>query len=117
MQKWKETGVDHYTNSRTGQQMPLYYQLYEDYQANKERLDILAAVQRLSIPLLLCHGTGDEAVNVDQAHKLKEASQAAELFLVESDHVFGRRHPWTDPFLPPPMQAVVDKTVRFFQTV
>ena len=31
MQQWKETGVEYYTNSRTKQEMPLYYQLYEDY--------------------------------------------------------------------------------------
>lgn len=64
---WKETGVEHYTNSRTGQQMPLYYQLYEDYQQNRERLAILSAVRRLQVPLLLCHGTADEAVPASHA--------------------------------------------------
>jgi uncharacterized protein len=116
LQKWKESGVDHYTNSRTKQQMPLYYQLFEDYQANRERLDILAAVGRLTIPFLICHGTADEAVPVANAYKLKEAAANAELFLVDSDHVFGRRHPWNSNELPQPMQRVVDKTIQFFQT-
>jgi pimeloyl-ACP methyl ester carboxylesterase len=114
IQKWKETGVDYYTNSRTKQQMPLYYQLYEDYQNHKERLDVLAAVHRLNIPFLICHGTADEAVPVENAHKLKEAAKNAELFLVDSDHVFGRRHPWSGHDLPQPMQAVVNKTIAFF---
>lgn len=117
LQKWKETGVDHYTNSRTKQQMPLYYQLFEDYQANSERLDILAAVRRLTLPLLICHGTADEAVPVAQAYRIKEAATNAELFIVDSDHVFGRRHPWNSNELPQPMQRVVDKTIQFFQTV
>ena len=113
--QWQTTGVEYYTNSRTKQQMPLYYQLYEDYQANPERLNIVAAVQRLTIPLLICHGTADEAVGVENAYKLREAAADAELFLVESDHVFGRRHPWTGTELPAPMQAVVNRTISFFQ--
>ena len=117
LQQWKESGVDYYTNSRTGQKMPLYYQLFEDYRANRERLDILKAVAGLKVPLLLCHGTRDEAVPVANAHQLKEAAQQAELFLVESDHVFGRRHPWAGSTLPQPMQAVVNKTIQFFQAI
>ena len=117
IQHWKESGVDYYTNSRTKQQMPLYYQLYEDYQANRERLNILKAASQLSIPLLICHGTKDEAVAVEKAHQLKEAAANAELFLLETDHVFGRKHPWPDAHLPRPMQQVVDKTIAFFKSV
>ncbi|HEV7333343.1 MAG TPA: alpha/beta fold hydrolase [Flavisolibacter sp.] len=117
LERWKETGVEFYTNSRTKQQMPLYYQLYEDYQANGERLDIISAVKRLSIPLLICHGTNDEAVPVSNAYGLKEVAQNAELFLLPSDHVFGRKHPWAEAQLPEATQAVVDKTIEFFQAV
>ncbi|RYZ31101.1 MAG: alpha/beta fold hydrolase [Chitinophagaceae bacterium] len=117
IERWKETGVDYYTNSRTKQQLPLYYQLYEDYQANKGRLDILKATAKLSIPILICHGTNDEAVAVEKAYQLKDSSQQVELFLVESDHVFGRKHPWTDTHLPQPMQDVVDRTISFFKAL
>lgn len=113
--RWKESGIEYYTNSRTGQKLPLYYQLYEDFQLHKERLDIEAAVQRLNVPLLICHGTLDEAVPVSQAHQLKKAAPDAKLFLVESDHVFSRKHPWPHPVLPAPMQAVINKTIQFFQ--
>ena len=74
-------------------------------------------MQRLPIPLLLCHGTNDEAVQVANAYKLKEAAQEAELFLIDSNHVFGRKHPWLEKILPQPMQAVVDKTIQFFRNV
>jgi uncharacterized protein len=114
MNEWKQTGVQYYLNGRTKQQMPLYYQLHEDYINNTERLNVLKAMSRLSIPVLICHGTKDEAVPVSKAHQLKEANPAAELFLVESDHVFGRKHPWTESNLPGPMQQVVDKTIAFF---
>ncbi|GAA4341350.1 alpha/beta hydrolase family protein [Flaviaesturariibacter amylovorans] len=117
MQQWREAGVDYYNNSRTGQRLPLYYSLYEDFERNRERFDIPAAVSRLRIPLLLCHGTRDEAVPVSAAYALRDAARDAELFLVESDHVFGRRHPWTDDQLPEPMQAVVERTIAFFKKI
>lgn len=115
IERWRETGIEHYTNSRTKQQLPLYYQLFEDYRQNAERLDVCKAAGRLTVPLLICHGTADEAVPVRKAHTLKAAAPGAELFLVDSDHVFGRRHPWPHQFLPAPMQAVVDETIRFFR--
>ena len=115
MAQWRQTGVEHYTNSRTKQQMPLYYQLYEDYQQNKERLDIMKAIRQIEIPILICHGTQDEAVAVEKAYQLNAAAKKGELFIAESDHVFGRRHPWPESHLPQPMQDVVDKTIAFFQ--
>ncbi|HVF81741.1 MAG TPA: alpha/beta fold hydrolase [Flavisolibacter sp.] len=117
MHKWKEAGVEYYTNSRTKQQMPLYYQLYENYVAHRERLNVLKASKKAAIPLLICHGTKDEAVPVDNAHLLHEATGNSELFLVESDHVFGRQHPWTAGDLPEAAQAVVSKTIQFFSAL
>jgi hypothetical protein len=116
MNEWKQTGVQYYLNGRTKQEMPLYYQLYEDYLQNEERLNIQKALSGLSIPVLLCHGTKDEAVPVDKAHLLKKAKPHAELFLVESDHVFGRKHPWKEDHLPVEMQQVADKALQFFKT-
>jgi len=115
IRQWKIAGVEYYTNSRTKQQLPLYYQLYEDYEKNKERLDIMAAVKRLSIPILICHGTIDEAVPVSSAYALHHANDRSELFLLEADHVFGRKHPWTQDELPAAMQSVVTKTIEFFK--
>lgn len=114
IEQWKATGIDYYINSRTGQQLPLYYQLYEDYQQHKERLDVIKAMKGLTIPLLICHGTKDEAVPVEKAYQLKDAATHAELFITESDHVFGRKHPWPHTELPKSMQEVVNKTIDFF---
>jgi uncharacterized protein len=117
IQRWKETGIEYYNNSRTQQQLPLYYQLMEDYQNNKQRLDIVKAVESLNIPVLICHGTKDEAVPVEKAYTLQAAAKQAQVFIVESDHVFGRRHPNPDNIIPLPMQEVVSKTIVFFQSV
>lgn len=111
--EWKETGVQFYTNSRTGQQMPMYYQLYEDFFQNREKLDIQRAIKKLVIPILICHGTLDTAVPVEKAYELQHWQPAATLFTVESDHVFGRRHPWTSGELPKAMDDVVKASLRF----
>ena len=113
LQAWKQSGVAYYFNARTKQQMPLYYQLYEDYQTNKESLDIRAAIQSLTIPVLICHGTSDDAVPVENAFLLKQWQPRAQLFTVDSNHVFGRTHPWLTDELPEAMDNIVAATVAF----
>lgn len=113
--EWNKNGVAYITNSRTRQQMPLYYQLYENYQLHEDRLDIEKNIAALDIPVLICHGEQDAAVPVEKALQLKEWYPAAQLFLTQGDHVFGRKHPWPEPVLPAAMQVVVDKTISFLQ--
>ncbi|RYD55226.1 MAG: alpha/beta fold hydrolase [Sphingobacteriales bacterium] len=115
MQGWRENGVEHVENSRTKQELPIYYQLYENYEQNKDRLDIQAAMQRLTIPVLICHGRKDIAVPVDRAYALHEWNKGSELFIVTSDHVFGRKHPWTESSLPEAMEKVVNKSIEFLK--
>ena len=113
MQEWKDTGVQYYLNSRTKQGMPLYYQLFEDYDRNKEELNIQSAIKNLHIPILICHGTLDTAVPIEKANDLKSWQPAATLFTVESDHVFGRTHPWLEEKLPDAMEAVAQESITF----
>jgi uncharacterized protein len=112
---WRESGVDYTENSRTQQRLPHYYQLYEDFAANSARLDIHAAVARLTQPLLLIHGRQDSAVPAEKALFLNMLQPAAELFLLDTDHVFGRRHPWAEEALPGPAQEAVDRSIGFFR--
>lgn len=115
MEEWQQKGVQYYTNTRTGQQLPLYYQLYLDYVNNTERLDIEKAIKALSIPVLICHGSSDISVPVEKAFQLKEWQPAAELFTLDTNHVFDRVHPWTKPYLPEAMDIVLQKTISFLQ--
>ncbi|MEZ5015912.1 MAG: prolyl oligopeptidase family serine peptidase [Flavipsychrobacter sp.] len=117
MAAWKDEGITHLVNGRTQQQMPLKYQLYENYTANKERLSIERAIKSLDIPILICHGKQDPAVPVDTAVQLYDWQPKAELFVVDGDHVFDRRHPWHEETLPDSAQKVVDKTIDFLQKV
>lgn len=114
MDEWKRTGVQYVTNSRTNQQMPLAYQLFENYEENKESLNIGRAIASLSIPVLLCHGTADPAVPIQKAFLLQQWQPGAQLFTVPSDHVFGRSHPWTSHTLPDAMMQVLAASIKFF---
>ncbi len=113
MQEWKTTGVQYYLNGRTKQEMPLYYQLHEDYLQNEAALNIESAIASLQIPVFICHGTVDTSVPIKRAYDLLKWQPAAALFTVESNHVFGRTHPWPGKELPIAMKAVVEKSLSF----
>jgi pimeloyl-ACP methyl ester carboxylesterase len=115
--EWARTGLLHVPNTRTGQQLPLHYQLMEDYQANRPRLDITHNVRhRLHQPLLIIHGDADETVNVAAAHTLHQLRPDAELLLLPgATHMFGGAHPWPQAELPAPAQTVVEATAAFFE--
>ncbi|WP_046247294.1 alpha/beta hydrolase family protein [Hymenobacter terrenus] len=115
--EWQRTGVLHVPNSRTGQQLPLHYQIVEDFLANRLRLDIAHNVRRhLAQPLLLIHGEEDETVAVAAAHTLHELKPDAELLLVPgATHMFGGAHPWPARELPEPTRHIAEATAAFFQ--
>lgn len=115
--EWARTGVLHVPNTRTGQQLPLYYQLVEDYHANRSRLDITHNVRRrLRQPLLIIHGDEDETVSVAAAYALQQLRPDAELLLLPgTTHMFGGSHPWPHTDLPAPARQLAEATAAFFE--
>ncbi|GAC1605969.1 MAG: hypothetical protein NVS3B25_35300 [Hymenobacter sp.] len=117
MDEWKRAGILQVPNLRTGQPLPLHYQIVEDYHAHRVRLDIAHNVRRhLRQPLLLVHGAEDETVPVAAVHTLHRLKPTAEvLMLPGATHMFGGAHPWPDPTLPEPAQLAAERTADFFQ--
>jgi len=116
MKQIKEEGVIFIENTRTKQRLPIYAQMYDDYFENKKLLYIPNAVKNLTIPLLLVHGTKDEAVPVLSSLEMKEWQPNAELFVIDNaNHVFGAKHPWIEKDLPTDYKMVVNKTIDFFK--
>ncbi len=116
-EQWQKTGVDYVLNGRTGQQMPMYFQLFEDTRANAHRYSVQAAAERMLQPLLVVHGTRDPAVDYKDGYKIRDWHGAAEwLSVTGADHVFGSSHPYTEVVLPVPLQEVYKKAVHFFGT-
>lgn len=116
--QWKEEGVRHIPNSRTGQQMPLDYQIVEDFYAHRDRFDVPQAVKNLGKPLLVFHGSNDETVPVQAAHDIGEGNGNAQVKIIEgADHVFGGQHPYENETLPEAVRTVVDETVGFLKQI
>ncbi|MCR5889395.1 alpha/beta hydrolase [Hymenobacter sp. J193] len=120
LQQWQQQGVFHVENSRTGQQLPLYFQIVEDYHRNRLRLDIRHNVRRKlqGRPLLVVHGEQDETVPVQRAYELREWYPAAELAVLPGvTHNFGGAHPWQSNELPDQARQTAETTLAFLRRV
>jgi pimeloyl-ACP methyl ester carboxylesterase len=116
LQEWKNKGVIYVENGRTKQQMPHYYQFYEDFKQNKDRLNIQTAIQGIGQPILLIHGENDPTVNIEEAHRLKNWQPKAELEIIpNADHVFNTRHPWHKDELSTEAKLLVEKSIVFLK--
>jgi pimeloyl-ACP methyl ester carboxylesterase len=100
VRSWREQGVLHVVNQRTGQVLPLYTDMLDDLDRQESGLDIEAAAARVEIPWLVIHGTEDETVSAAEGRLLAASSRSGdrELLLIEgAGHTFGARHPWHGP--------------------
>lgn len=114
VEQWKNDGVYMIRNSRTGQELPVYYGLYEDFLAHEDRLDPKVNLASLDRPLLVVHAADDAAVDKRAAELLDEWALNSRLVLInDSDHVFSGRHPWQATELPPPTLELVEHCLQF----
>ncbi len=117
LEKWKADGVLYNINGRTKQNMPLYYQLFEDFEANKAMLNIEKALQKRSdLKLLIVHGTKDSAVPFFSAKQIHQWHSNSILHTIEeANHVFGGSHPFNSVELPAHSEELVKASIRFFE--
>ena len=115
---WKEKGITYIENSRTKQLMPHYFQFFQDFSANENRLTIKLAVKKLNIPLLVVQGSDDTTVIEAEAILLHQWSPKSELEIIKNgDHSFGTIHPWKERELPKDLHKVVEKSIAFLKKV
>jgi len=116
MQKWKNDGVAHIKNGRTGQMLPHNYSFYTDFVSNRGELDIPVSAKKLSLPWLIAHGYDDEAVCISNADYLKSLNSRAQFLIIkEAGHTFGGSHPWKKQTLPSKLEALADSTIEFIK--
>lgn len=112
----KKAGVLYIENKRTKQQMPHYFQFFEDFKANEERFTIENAVTKLSIPYLIIHGSADETVNLREAELLHQWAKNSELLVIENgDHGIGSFEPWSEKQMPKDLKFVTEKSIEFLK--
>ena len=115
---WKKNGRIYILNSRTNQQMPLDFQLVENFIDNRERLQVPEAVKAMKIPMLAIHGSDDPTVPVQTVKEIGSWNSSVEIKIIPgAGHTFGGSHPFEYSALPPDLQKTVDYTINFFQQI
>jgi pimeloyl-ACP methyl ester carboxylesterase len=113
-QKWKERGVYYVKNGRTHQEMPHFYQFYEDFDKNENRLTIARAVEKLQISHLIIHGDNDTSVSINEAISQHKWNPKSQLEIIKgANHVFGTSHPWKESKLSNELEIVTQRCFEF----
>ena len=114
--KWKELGVAYIYNGRTKQNMPMYFQFYENCIKFAKRLNIQNAVSKMSIPHLLVHGNEDPTVLLSEAVNIKSWNPNINLHVIDgANHVLGGFHPYDLEKFPKDLQEAIDVTIKFLK--
>lgn len=115
-ENWKKAGVYYVTNGRTKQEMPHYYQFYENFEQDDHRFDVERATEMAKAHVLIIHGTDDESVSVKNAEHLHILHPNSELFLIENaNHTFGAKEPWEENQLPEDLNTATEKCIVFIK--
>jgi uncharacterized protein len=115
-QAWRERGYLEVENARTRQIFRVGSQLLEELETHGEALDPVLAAGRIQVPFLIIHGSQDESVSVQAAHRLSQALDPVrgKLLVVEgAGHTFGAQHPFSSPT--PALRLVLDRTISWFR--
>lgn len=116
LENWKNEGVYYVENARTKQQMPHYYQFFEDFKNDEHRFDVERSMEMAKAHVLIIHGTNDESVSMKNAEHLHILNPNSELYLIENaNHTFGAKEPWEENYLPKDLNNVVQKAIEFIQ--
>lgn len=113
IREWKDRGYVEVINSRTGQTMRLNRVLYDDARKNRERLDIIAAARRLTVPWMIVHAEDDTSVAMAAARRLADAQPDSTLLRATGGHTFGGKHPH-DGDVPASLREVWNATLSHF---
>ena len=90
-------------------------EMLRDLEANKEQYDLLKAVGRLKVPLLLVHGEADVTVKPSEAQSLfavSDKSRTELVMIAHAGHMFGARSGSSKPS--PEMEHLTELTARWF---
>jgi esterase/lipase len=116
LENWKKAGVKYVINGRTKQQMPHFYQFYENFKENEERLNIQKSVEKISIPQLVIHGNKDTSIFIDEAYNIHSWNANSVLEVLENaDHVFNVSHPWEKETMSKELKEVIAICVDFLK--
>jgi uncharacterized protein len=92
--EWRRRGQMDIVNARTKQVMPMSTRILDDYESNRDRLDILGAAARVEAPMLIVHGGRDESVPPHESEAIAASAPDASRVRIETaTHTFNAIHP------------------------
>ncbi|MBW3670708.1 MAG: alpha/beta fold hydrolase [Acidobacteria bacterium] len=110
--QWRGRGHLDIENSRTGQIMRMSTAVLDDLEQNRESLDVIAAVESMSPPLLVVQGGSDETVSSADADAIAAAHHcASKMVISRASHTFNAIHPLVN--VPPELDLAAHVTARF----
>ena len=115
--KWRTDGNLNIVNTRTGQVLPMFTDILDDIEVSGQALDITNAAARVGARWLILHGAEDEAVSIEEARMLYDASnkETTEIRVIPGGtHTFGAKHPWSG--YTPELESVVAGTIGWFSS-
>lgn len=115
LEEWKIKGVRYQKNGRTNQELPMKYEVYEDFIANKERLNIEEYCLNSSTPTIVIHGKEDTSVLPTESEQIGKWLNIEPEIIDEAQHTFNSSHPWGSNELPLALKRACQATADFFQ--
>lgn len=115
-EEWKKNGVFYSKNGRTQQEMPHYFQIFEDYQQHSNRYNVGNKARSFHGESLIIHGSADEAVALSAAEHLHAWLKDSDLKIIENaHHTFGAKEPWESGNLPQDLEVAVETALHFLK--
>jgi len=116
LKNWKEKGVRFVSNTRTRQELPQYYSLYEDFYQNKDKLNIQEKASSCKIPTAVFHGDADQSVAIAEGEALAAWLKTNLQVIHGADHVFGAHHPWEQNEMPELLMELCNLSLQFIRS-
>lgn len=117
LEDWKNSGVRYVQNARTNQDMPHYFSFFEDYQKNKEALNIEDSARSLKIPFVQIHGDMDLTVSITEGQYMARWTNTNLVIVKGAGHTFGAKQPWNNNEMPADMLEVCANMLAFIDDI
>lgn len=115
LEVWKTQGTRYTENSRTLQKMPHSYSQFDDFDANRDLLNIEHACLNSTKPTLVIHGDLDTSVEIEEGKLIATWLKTRLFEIEEANHTYGATQPWTEAEMPEHLQKVCMLTEGFFE--
>ncbi len=111
---WKTQGKRYVENGRTNQKMPNNYSQYENFDENRDALNIEEACKNSTKTTFVVHGDIDTSVDIEESRNIASWLKTRLFEIEDAEHTFGASQPWNENEMPEHLQKVCEITCGFF---